>query len=138
MLQNFRICLKVIAFVVLLSSVVRVAVAQEKTSEASNSHPVSIVSLLTRPATGQPQHVTVAGFLVLDFESEALYLHKEDYDHRLTSNAIRVAITEEQREKYKAFAKKYVWLDAYFVKRKNSSDYFVGALFDIKEISEAK
>jgi hypothetical protein len=126
------------AFTALLLSVGRVARAQAQTAEVSTSRLVSIVELLAEAPTIHAQRVTVTGYLVLDFEGEALYLHKEDYENRLTSNAIRVALTEKQKEEYKEYAGQYVWLDASFVKRKNSSDFFKGALFDIREIHKTK
>src|SRR6188472_601053 len=48
----------------------------------------SIVSLLATPERYAGKTVRVHGFVRLEFEGDAIYLHKEDFDQRLTSNAI--------------------------------------------------
>jgi hypothetical protein len=133
-----RIIRRIAAVVMLLSLGRNVVIAQNRTDDTTRSQFVSIVALLAQPATGQARRVSVAGYLVLDFEGEALYLHKEDYENGLTNNAIRVALTEQQKKQYKGYDKRYVLIDSFFIRQKNSSDFYVGALYDIRKISDAK
>lgn len=111
-----------------------VSSAQAARDEVQHALPASIVTLLAQPASDSATRVQVAGFLVLDFEGEALYLHKEDYQEGLTRNAIRVALTPQQMTQYKDFTGSYVWVEASFHKRRNSEDIFTGSLFDVREI----
>lgn len=96
-----------------------------------------MMELIAQPVSSSARRVQVAGFLVLDFEGEALFFHKEDYQKGLTRNAIRIALTEEQAKKYKDFAGTYVWVEASFIKRKNSEDLYTGSLFDVRQIRKA-
>jgi hypothetical protein len=57
---------------------------------ASEPQYVSMVQLLATPDRFHGKFIHVEGFLRLEFEGDALYLHKEDYRHQLTKNAIWV------------------------------------------------
>ena len=128
--QNF----KVVVAVVLMLIAGRLCLAQVPTDDVQHALPTSMVTLLAQPAIKNAQRVQVSGFLVLDFEGEALYLHKEDYQEGLTRNAIRIALTPEQEKQYKDLAGSYVWVEASFLKRRNSEDIFTGSLFDVRQI----
>ena len=49
---------------------------------------VSLVSLIANPQQFNGRRVRVVGVLRLELEGSALYLHREDYSERLTSNAV--------------------------------------------------
>lgn len=40
------------------------------------------------------------GYVTLSYEDEAIYLHKEDYENRLFTNAVKLALTAEQGERF--------------------------------------
>ena len=126
--------LKVVFAAILMLIAERVSLAQATTDDVQHALPASIVTLLAQPASNIAKRVQVAGFLVLDFEGEALYLHKEDYQEGLTRNAIRMALTPEQMKQYQNLAGSYVSIEASFIKRRNSEDIFTSSLFDVKEI----
>ncbi len=90
--------------------------------------------MLAMPASSSAKQVQVSGFLVLDFEGQALYLHKEDYQEGLSLNSIYVSLTPEQQQKYKSLDKTYVTIEASFQKRRKSEDIFTGVLFHVREI----
>ncbi|HEY6374659.1 MAG TPA: hypothetical protein VIX90_03950 [Edaphobacter sp.] len=92
------------------------------------------MTLLAEPVSKIPQRVQVAGLLVLEFEGEALYLHREDFQQGLTRNAIRIALTLEQEKQYKDFSGSYVLVEASFKKVQNSEDIFTGSLFNVRRI----
>ena len=56
---------------------------------------VSIVQLLATPERFDGKLVRVIGFLCLAFEGDAVYLHREDFDHGLTQNALWVQVPEK-------------------------------------------
>lgn len=72
--------------------------------------------------------------MVLDFEGERLYLHKEDYEDGLFMNSIYLALSPEQKMQYKALDKSYVSVEASFHGRRNTEDISSGSLFNIREI----
>ena len=51
---------------------------------------VSLLQLIANPAAWHDRHVRVIGFLNLEFEGDALYLHKDDWKHEVSKNAIWV------------------------------------------------
>jgi hypothetical protein len=59
----------------------------------------SMTSLLKLIATPEKYHdkiVSVTGYLNVQFEGDALYLHKEDYDKHLHANSMWLRLTERQ------------------------------------------
>jgi hypothetical protein len=53
---------------------------------------VSLVQLISNPAAWEGKPVGVVGFLNLEFEGTALYLHREDWKQGLTANAVWVDV----------------------------------------------
>jgi hypothetical protein len=51
---------------------------------------VSLIQLIAQPEKYHGKPVQVSGFLHLEFEGNALYLHKDDYTHFLSRNGIWV------------------------------------------------
>ncbi len=56
--------------------------------EASEPVDVSLVELIATPATFAHKRVRVMGFVSLEFEGDAIYLHREDWQHALMRNGI--------------------------------------------------
>jgi len=94
---------------------------------------VSIVQLLATPEKFDGKLVRVIGFLCLAFEDDAVYLHREDFDHGLTQNALWVDVPEKRDE---SLSRKYVLLEGTF----DASDHgqmglFGGAIRKITRMS---
>jgi hypothetical protein len=49
---------------------------------------VSLVQLIANPSVYQGKLVRVIGFCQLEFEGDALFLHREDFEQGLTKNAL--------------------------------------------------
>lgn len=128
-LSSFRMLIAVFSLITSASSW-----AQAPSEDAPHAPPISIVTLLAEPVSKIPQRVQVAGFLVLEFEGQALYLHREDYQQGLTRNAIRIALTAQQEMQFKDFSGSYVLVEASFKKVPNSEDTFTGSLFNVRRI----
>ena len=67
-----------------LGSSVGLCVAAETTD-------VSLIQLIANPVAYHERPVRVEGFLSLEFEGTALYLHREDYEHGLLRNSVCIA-----------------------------------------------
>jgi hypothetical protein len=94
---------------------------------------VSIVQLLATPEKFDGKLIRVIGFLCLAFEGDAVYLHREDFDHGLTQNALWVDVPEKRDE---SLSRKYVLLEGTF----DASDHghmglFGGAIHKISRMS---
>jgi hypothetical protein len=61
---------------------------------------VSLIQLIANPQAYDHKRVRIIGYLHLEFEGNAIYLHREDFDYGLTKNAIWINVpgnmTEEQ------------------------------------------
>ena len=102
----------------------------DATLHAAEPKLVSIIQLLASPERFNNQRVVVKGFAHVEFEGTALYLHKEDFDHGLTNNALRLAVPRNGAEKWVALSGRYVIVTAKFVWGPGD-DIFGGMLVDI-------
>jgi hypothetical protein len=57
-----------------------------------NIYGVSLVELIANPATYDGLRVRVIGWLNLEFEGNAIYLHREDHAFSITSNGLWVQL----------------------------------------------
>jgi hypothetical protein len=48
----------------------------------------SLIELISSPERYRDRWVRIIGFVVLEFEGNAVYLHEEDFVHGITRNAI--------------------------------------------------
>ncbi|MAP80295.1 MAG: hypothetical protein CL526_04310 [Aequorivita sp.] len=71
----------------------------------------SIINLIATPEKYHNKKVRVIGFLNLEFEGNAIYLHKDDYKKSIHKNGLWVTFTDESWEKIK----KYRFNKSYFL-----------------------
>ncbi|WP_433830457.1 hypothetical protein [Flavobacterium anhuiense] len=71
---------------------------------------VSIIKLISTPEKYDGKQVQVIGYLNLEFEGTAIYLHKEDYSKGIYQNSFWVNFSKETAEKKNLndYNKKYV------------------------------
>lgn len=71
---------------------------------------ISIIKLISTPEKYDGKQVQVIGYLNLEFEGNAIYLHKEDYSKGISQNGFWVNFSKEIAEKknLKDYNKKYV------------------------------
>lgn len=104
-------------------------------SSASASEMVSIVSLIAHPEKYDGNEIVVTGFLALDFEGSAIYLHQDDYAHSIFKNGLWYA---GDAAMYKRFARKYVNVQGTFdAKDLGHLGLWSGAIKDVKRIWES-
>ena len=75
---------------------------------------VSLVQLIANPKDYDGKLVRVAGFLRLEFEGNAIYLHQDDYKHGIFKNGLWVDAREDYRKRASEFDQKYVELQGIF------------------------
>lgn len=97
---------------------------------------VSLINLIATPEKYQGKIVRVVGFLNLEFEGNAIYIHKEDYEHALLKNAIWVELSRDEAVKNsKTFSKKYVILVGIFeMKDTGHMGMFSGAIKNLSRL----
>jgi len=71
----------------------------------------------------------VIGFLRLEFEGNALYLHETDFCHRISENAVWVDVGWPPDDKHMRFNNEYVLLEGVFnAKSKGHMGMFAGSV----------
>jgi hypothetical protein len=85
-----------------------VALAASKDQDLVN---VSMISLLASPEKYDGVTIRTFGFIVIQLDSDAIYLHQEDYRYGLYKNSYSVDLSEAQREKFKNLNLKYVLIE---------------------------
>ena len=77
--------------------------------QAADTRPptVSMVQLLANPESFNERRVAIGGFLSLEYEGSAIYLHADDFEHQLRKNALWVFIPKSQADR-ECFDQRYV------------------------------
>jgi hypothetical protein len=111
-------CIKYIILVVLAFLIN--ACSQNKNTEepksekeqtlSSDKFDISIIKLIATPEKYHGKQIQVIGYLNLEFEGDAIYLHKEDYSKGISNNGFWVNFSKETIEKKNLndYNKKYV------------------------------
>jgi len=75
---------------------------------------VSMVQLIADPARYDGQAIRLIGYLHLQFEGDAVYLHQEDFRRAIIQNSIAISLTETQRRAAARLNKGYVLVEGRF------------------------
>src|SRR3954463_11374207 len=75
---------------------------------------LSLVQLIANPKDYDGKIVRVIGFVRLEFEGNAIYLHQDDYKHSIAKNGLWIDVTDDIRKKQKDYDQKYVLLEGTF------------------------
>jgi hypothetical protein len=96
---------------------------------------VSLINLIVNPDKYNGKHVSVVGYLNLEFEGDALYLHKEDYLASIAKNSVWVHINQFKLKQSGKCNKHYVIINAVFdAGDTGHMGMFGGALKDITRL----
>ena len=95
---------------------------------------VSLIRLIANPEKYDGQAVSVIGYLRLEFEGNMIYLHKEDFDHRVSENAVRVGIKKNERAQFKKKDLHYVLIVGTFQAAKSGTSDPNGTIVNISKI----
>lgn len=101
----------------------------------------SIINLIATPEKYHNKRVRVIGFLNLDFEGNAIYIHKEDYRKSISKNGLWVTFTDESWKKIKKhrYNKSYFIIEGTFDKTSfGHMGLWSGTIKDITRIDKWK
>jgi hypothetical protein len=71
---------------------------------------VSLLQLIATPEKYNGKNISVVGFLRVEFEGNALYLHQEDYEQRIHKNSVWLGFEPKAIEEAKSLSMHYVFL----------------------------
>lgn len=94
-----------------------------------------MVALVADPDRYDGKFVRTHGFLCIEFEGDAIYLHEEDYRRGLSKNSLALRLTKSQREKFKTLSLHYVVIEGtVYAKGLEQTDVWSGAIGNITRL----
>ena len=100
--------------------------------QAAEPRDVSLVQLIANPSEFHRKVVRVIGFCRLEFEGNALYLHREDFERGIAKNAVWLRLGWPVPESRRPLSDEYVLVEATFdAEAKGHMGSFSGELVDI-------
>lgn len=133
-------CEKIVQFLVIFLLILSgySSSSQGQAQQHSDSAPpfsVGMVTLLANPQKYEGKVVRTIGFLCIEFEGDALYLHEEDYRHGLHKNSFALRLPESQQKKFKRSNLKYVVIEGtIYANGPEQTDMWSGAIGDITRL----
>ncbi len=119
---------------ILFSSLSSAALAQATTDSTDEPENVSLIRLIANPEKYDGKKLQVVGFLHLEFEGDAIYLHEEDYKKGLVQNSFWVEFSPKLLKKKdpKKLSDKYVIIIGTFnAEHRGHMDMFGGTFENI-------
>jgi hypothetical protein len=99
--------LRLVMVLTLLAIAYPVVLAQELVD-------VSMVQLIANPREYDGKLVRIIGFVRLEFEGDAVYLHKEDYQHWILKNGLWLDVNDVVNERRGVLNSKYALIEGVF------------------------
>jgi hypothetical protein len=62
---------------------------------------VSLIQLIAQPEKFDGRPVRLIGFLRIEFEGNAIYLHREDFDHGISKNGVWIDVPADMSDRQK-------------------------------------
>lgn len=75
---------------------------------------LSMIELIANPDKFDGRLISVTGYLRVQFEGDALYLHQEDYLHGLTKNSLWIERSDEVVEQLESLDSNYIVIAGLF------------------------
>ena len=99
--------------------VARIAIALSMLFVIENVHSrelreVSLIQLITHPTEFDGQDVRAIGFLHLEFEGNAVYLHREDFEYSNLKNAVAITLSATQLRAWSKLNNRFVIVEGKF------------------------
>jgi hypothetical protein len=93
---------------------------------------VSLIRLIAAPQEYANRVVRVMGYLKIEFEGNAIYLHQEDREHGLYKNGLWLEAPGEMMKELQKLSGRYVLIEGVFEpKNTGHGGLFSGAIIDI-------
>jgi hypothetical protein len=116
------------------SPVVGIEPSQERAPIVAD---VSLVQLIANPDQFDTRPIRVIGFCWFEFERNALYLHREDFEHGIAKNAVWLSVGGAGSSEYADLKNKYVIVEGTFSARERGHfGMFAGSIKSITRLEE--
>lgn len=81
---------------------------------ADEPRDVSIIQLITNPQQFDGKSIRVIGFMHLEFEGDAVYLHREDFEYSMEKNSLAIELSDSQGRSWRKLNDHYVIVEGRF------------------------
>lgn len=118
-IQNIKLTsiMKKIIFILILffSNLIFSQTIKKEKALKQYEYNISLIRLISTPEKYHGQPIQVVGFLNLEFEGNAINLHQEDYEHRISRNEFWVDFSDKLRSNdLSKFNKRFVLIEGTF------------------------
>jgi hypothetical protein len=114
------------------SEVASYCAARDAQSNACTLYEVSMVQLIANPELFEGRRVLVIGFVHLEFEGNAIYMHREDFEAGLLKNGLWVEFRPGVLRSGERYSDRYLVVSGVFTSRKRGHlGLFSGMIGDI-------
>ena len=108
---------------------------QVHAATAQEPQDVSMVQLIANPSQYHGKLVRVIGFCRLEFEGNALYIHRDDFEHSISKNGVWLQVGWPVPENRRDMSDEYVIVEAVFdAEQKGHFGMFSGSLEQVKRL----
>jgi hypothetical protein len=112
--------------------VVIVALSVTSGADGPGEPTVSLIQLIANPASFDGKRVRLAGYVVLELENTAVYLHESDARYEITRNAVWLDMPLGGESRRVQFHNRYVLIEGTFsAERRGHRGLFGGVLENI-------
>ena len=95
---------------------------------------VSLIRLIANPEKYDGQVVIVIGFLRLEYEGNAIYLHEDDFKNQILENSVRIGITKETKHEFEGKNMHYVLVTGTFKAAQSGTSLLNGYITDVTRV----
>lgn len=98
---------------------------------------VSLIRVISNPDLFDGKKIRVSGFLHLEYEGDALYVHRDDATYSLRKNGISINLDDQKMSKWARLNDHYVVVEGQFLSgSKGHMDLSSGVLQNITRVDE--
>ena len=104
-------------------------------AEAAQFRDVSMIQLIANPEQYDAKPIRLIAFLNVEFEGDALYLHREDFERGMLANAVAISLTDRQARVARHLNRGYVIVEGVFsAKERGHMGTFSGSIGQLTRI----
>ena len=106
-----------------------------RSENMNNIEDVSMIALIANPNKFNGQKIRLIGYLYLNFEVQAFFLSKNDYENSIMKNALWLSFERKKLAEYKKGNNKYVLIEGVFnSKEKGHFGMYSGTIESINRL----
>lgn len=93
-----------------------------------------MVALVAYPQRYNGRMIRTVGFVCIEFEGDAVYVHEEDFRHGLIKNSMALRLTKSQEKQFKPLSQMYAVIEGKVEANGLESGDWAGAIGNITRL----